>query len=334
MLYDVAVALPNLAGLDRRCRGMPFSSWPLTFHRDLEEAVGRIRRHLYPRQLPQALYHYTSFDGALGVIGSQTLWATCVEDLEDQAEIRHGIEMVQAEVQRRQDLHPASFPQRVLRSLSEALSTRRAWTFVACFRAKRVRQERGPYCLQFDTLSNWEPRLCLPGMSADVQYHRVIYKPRQKCAAIRHAIDSIARSTVTNSLGDPQGPWAESSVRFHARIAAQSLMNIISSFKGREFEWEDEWRIVCRPRSSAAASAPEMNDDGFRPLIKKDAKRDKRYVELRLFQQQQGLIVAFPRSEIPFSGIYVCDDSARRGAELQRIRKALQDCGRSDIELR
>src|SRR5258707_15061571 len=115
---------------------MPFSSWPLTFGRDLAKTVGRIRSHLYPRHLPQALYHYTSFNGVLGITDSRTLWATCVEDLEDHTEIRHGIEMVQEEVSRRHALGVAGFPQRVLRFLSEALSTRRAWTFVACFRAK------------------------------------------------------------------------------------------------------------------------------------------------------------------------------------------------------
>jgi hypothetical protein len=314
-------------------RGMPFSSWPLTFGRNLAETVGRIRRRLYPRRLPSALYHYTSTDGVLGIIDSRTLWATCVEDLDDQGEVRHGIEMVQAEVRRLHDLGVARFPRQVLGFLSEALSTRRAWTFVACFRAKGVGQERGPYCLQFDTFSNWEPRLHLPGLHADVQYHRVIYKPSQKRKAIRRAINSIVILAARNRRGDLQGAWEESIARIHARIASQSLMNIISSFKCCTFEWEDEWRIVCRPRCSTAGSAPDMDDDAFKPLIKKDEKRDKRYVELRVPQQDQ-MLLAFPRNTIPFSAIYVCDDSAGRDAERERIRAMLQDGGQSDIELR
>jgi hypothetical protein len=310
---------------------MPFSSWPLAFHQNLAETIGRIRRHLAPRHLPQALYHYTSFNGALGIIDSRALWATSVEDLEDQSEIHHGIEIVQAEVQRRQELCLAGFPQQLLRSLPEALSA--AWTFVACFRPQRVRQERGPYCLQFDTFSNWEPRLRLSGLHADVQYHRVIYQPRKKRKAIHHAIDSIAKSAVRNSRGNLQGPWTESIVRTHARIASQSLMNIIASFKCCTFEWEDEWRVVCGPKYSAAASAPDRDDDGFKPLIKGGADGAKRHVELRI-PEQQCTIDAFPRSEIPFSRIDIRDDCAGRDAERQRIHEALRDSGRSDIELR
>src|SRR5260370_27079289 len=107
-------------------------------------------------------------------------------------------------------------------------------------------------------------------------------------------------------------------------------MNINSSFKCGTFEWEDEWRIVCRPRSSTAASAPDMDDDDFKPLIKKDKKLNKRYVELRV-PQQDDVLLAFPRSAIPFSAIHVCDDSAGRDAERQRIREMLQDGGQTDI---
>jgi hypothetical protein len=293
---------------------MPFSSWPLTFGHDLAETVGHIRSRLSPRQVPRALYHCTSTDGVLGIIDSKTLRATCVEDLKDQSEIYNGIEMIQAEVQRGRNLSVGSFPQQVLSLLSEALNTRRSWTFVACFRAKRgakrVVQEYGPYCLQFDTFSNWEPRLRLPGLQADIQYHRVIYESARKCNAIQRAIDSIIILAAKNSRGDLRGPWAESIARIHARTASQSLMNIIASFKHSTFEWEDEWRIVCRPRCSIAGSAPDMADDGFRPLIKTDATRSgKRFVELRLVQQENNVIRAFPGNAIPFSRIYVCDDS-------------------------
>lgn len=260
------------------------------------------------------MYHYTSTDGVLGIIDSRTLRATCVEDLKDQSEIHNGIEMVQADVHRRRNLSIVSFPQQVLSFLSEALNARRGWTFVACFRAnrdaKRVVQEYGPYCIRFDTFSNWRPRLRLPGLHADTQYHRVIYESTKKRKAIQRAIDSIIVLAAKNSRGDLGGPWADSIARIHARIASQSLMNIIASFKHSTFEWEDEWRIVCRPRCSIAGSAPDMDDEGFRPSIKTDpARSSKSFVELKLVQQENDMIRAFPRSAIPFSRIYVCDNS-------------------------
>jgi hypothetical protein len=207
------------------------------------------------------------------------------------------------------------------------LIARRAWTFVACFRPKLVEKERGSYCLEFETPSDWEPRLRLSGLDADVQYHRVIYQPSQKREAIHRAIDSIVIAAVRTSQGDLQGPWAESIARSHARIASQSLMNLIASFKCCIYEWEDEWRIVCGPRYSSNG-APDMYDNRFRPLIKGGNKESKRHVQLRLPHQQRGVIVAFPSSEIPFNRIYFRSD-----AEHQRIRDALRDGGRPDIEI-
>jgi hypothetical protein len=254
--------------------------------------------------------------------------------LEDQSEIYHGIEIAQAEIQR-QELCLEAFPQQLLRSLPEALSLRRAWTFVACFCPQRFQEERrGLHCLQFDTFSNWEPRLRPSGLHAEVQYHRVIYQPREKRKAIHSAVDSIAKSAVRNSRANLQGPWAEPMVRMHARIASQSLMNIIASFKRCTFEWEDEWRVVCSPKHSAAGSAPDMDDDRFRPLIKGGAEVAKRHVELRIPQWQRCIVDAFPRSEIPLSRIDMPDDCAGRDAERTCIREALSDSGRSDIEVR
>jgi hypothetical protein len=235
--------------------------------------------------------------------------------------------MVQAEVQRWQELCLPRFQEQVLRFLSEVLIARRAWTFVACFRPRLVEKERGPYCLEFETLSGWEPLLRLSELHADVQYHRVIYHPSQKRKAIHRAISSIVITAARHSQGDLEGPWAESIARIHARIASQSLMNLIASFKCCIYEWEDEWRIICGPKYSQNV-APDMDDDRFKPLIMRGDKESKRHVELRLPPQQRGLIVAFPSSEIPFNRIYYRSD-----AEHQRIRDALRESGRPDIKI-
>jgi hypothetical protein len=108
-------------------------------------------------------------------------------------------------------------------------------------------------------------------------------------------------------------------------------MNLIASFKCCMYEWEDEWRIVCGPRCAAAASAPDMDDEAFKPLIKTGEKA--RYVELRLPQHKDRMIVASPESEIPCRRIFVGDRCPERHAQCQRIRRALQDAGRSDIEI-
>jgi hypothetical protein len=306
---------------------MPFSSWPFAFGRDLAQTVERLQSGLYPRRLPPKLYHYTTIDGVLGIINARALWATCIEDLEDQTEIRHGIEMIQEEVRRRQ---PDGFPGLVIELLSGMLSTRRAWTFVACFRAKRKTKERGPYCLQFDTLCDWEPRLRSTGFHADVRYHRVIYKPAQQRKAIRHALDAIIDLARRYSRGIAGGPWMKSIASVHSQAASQSLMDLISAFKCSSFKGEKEWRIVCRPQCSIADSDPSMNDSNFRPLIKKDERLKRRHVELTI-SEQTDVFYASPKRAIPFNAVYPSPDAARR-ADVERIRDVLRDGGRPVIE--
>jgi len=182
----------------------------------------------------QSCITFTTIDGVVGIIKTRALWATCIEDLEDQTEIRHGIEMVQEEVRRRQ---PDGFPGLVIELLSETLSTRRAWTFIACFRAKRESKERGPYCLQFDSLSDWEPKLRSTGLHVDVRYHRVIYEPAHRRKAVRHAFDAIIDLARRSSLGNAGGPWMQSIASAHAQAASQSLMDLISAFKRSSFKW-------------------------------------------------------------------------------------------------
>jgi hypothetical protein len=161
----------------------------------------------------------------------------------------------------------------------------------------------------------------------------VTYTPSRQRRAIRSAIDAIVDSGVRNCRGDLQGPWAKSIAELHARIGAQYLIDLISSFKRREFRREDEWRIVCRPVWSTAGSAPDLDDDRFRPLIKNDNKRDRRYVELGVYEEGQ-VLGGFPRPTIPFCRVYVSGDPEERVSEQQGLREMLQDGARSGVDIR
>ena len=315
---------------------MAFSSWPVAFGYDLAEAVQSIRLSLFGKGLPPVLYHYTGFRGVLGIGDSCALHAISTEDSKDQTEIQHGIEIVREEIQRKEESETNSFARTLLRSLPEALSSRKRWTLVACFcpdlGSTFHRSEYGDYCLRFDTLSSLDPQLRPRGLHADVRYQHVIYEPSEKHEAIRQAVNSIADATVRSSIGNnPQGPWVQSVVKLHARIAAQCLMDIIASLKSPTFCKDNEWRIVCCPRSSMASSAPDLDDHGFSPLI--NTRQDKKkYVELAVREQGETL-VPFPRSAIPFRAIYVPDDFQRRENERLAILQMLGANGRSDIPL-
>jgi hypothetical protein len=315
---------------------MPFTSWPLQFGFDLARTVLSITLDLRGKCIPSTLYHYTGLNGVLGIGNSCAIHATSVEDSKDQTEIEHGIDIIREEIQRKlRESGLTSFTRMLLESLPDALSARKHWTFVACFCPKRGSAfhcaEYGGYCLQFDTLSSSEPQLRAQGLYADVQYQHVVYKPSDQHKAIRRAVASITASAARNSSGERQGPWAESLVKSHARIVAQCLMDIIASLKSCKFAKDREWRIVCRPKSSLASSEPDLDDAAFnsRIEIRDDSKRR---VELSVREQGE-IIVPFPKRVVPFSAIYVTEDSHRRDEERSAILHMLEANGRSDIPL-
>ena len=291
---------------------------------------------------PPVLYHSTSFRGITGIIDAHALWGTCVDDLEDKTEIQYGVGMIEAEIRQRR-FDPKSVPGRVLRFVSEFLSERRRWTFVACFRktlerpthadpagaTKCAEWERDrPYCAEFETLSAWEPRFSV-GMHADQQYHRVVYDTEIQRAAIARVITAIIDGSAKNCTGSLAGPWGESLAKKHARIVTQSLIDMISRFKSPDYRWEDEWRIVCRPRFMLAGTAPDLEDDDFRPYIKLDTLR---HVELAAHVQGP-IFSGFPPRVLAIRAIHVSDPGNRLVCERQRIRSLLETSGRSDISL-
>src|SRR5579871_199617 len=314
---------------------MPFTSMPLNFGLDFTETIRSIKREIFGESIPPIFYHYTGLKGVLGIGGSCSFHAISTEDLADKTEIQHGVAIVQEEIQHALNRPGSRFAQWLLESLPDSLSARKAWTFTTCFCLELGSAfhcfKYGGYCLQVDTLSAPDPRLRPQGLLADVQYQRVLYVESEKRAAVRHAVDAIIACAGKSSRVNLQGPWAESIGRSHSRIAAQCLMDIVASLKSPEYAKDREWRIVCHPRFSIAASAPDLDDDAFRCLIKtRDDK--KRYVELSILEQGQ-TFGSFPETVLPFSAIYVANDFREGSQEHSAILKMLERSGRPDIPL-
>jgi len=107
-------------------------------------------------------------------------------------------------------------------------------------------------------------------------------------------------------------------------------MDLVASFKASRFRREKEWRIVCRPNLSLNFSAPDLERDRFKHMVKADRKH---YVELHTPTPDRGQIGGHLRSAVPFCSIrrqdgFQCDDD-----DLRRIRQMLEENGRSDIKL-
>ncbi|MBV9766040.1 MAG: hypothetical protein JOZ48_14435 [Acidobacteriaceae bacterium] len=322
---------------------MGFTSFPFAFARDITDAVNSVRRNLQPTACPPVLYHNTSFRGISGILNTRTMWATCVDDLEDETEIEHGVKTVEAEIRQRRLGGKKSVVGRLLQLVPELLRERRRWTFVACFRrtlerppdtdsalaAKCAKWDRDhPYCVEFETLSNWKPRLRL-GIRSDQQYHRVVYDRDVQRTAVARAIAKVIDLASKNCTGALEGPLAEGLAKSHARLVAQSLIDMVCGFKSPSYSWEDEWRIVCRPATRLASSAPEFEDDHFSPYVKSGPTR---HVELAAHEQGPISSLFQPRV-LPFRAIYVSDSTNSFVRERQLIRSMLDDSGYSEVPI-
>jgi hypothetical protein len=108
-------------------------------------------------------------------------------------------------------------------------------------------------------------------------------------------------------------------------------MDLIVCLKAARFCREKEWRIVCRPNLSLNTSAPGLERDRFKHLVKGDHKH---YVELQTTTPDRGQIIGtHPTPAVPFCTIRRRDGFKRDDDELRHIRHMLEDYDRSDIKL-
>lgn len=313
---------------------MSFGISHIGFMDDLRTVSNGLRLRLLGGNPPAKLYHYTDVDGVTGIADSRTMRATCVPDLRDTTEVRHGVEMMEAEVRRLRLTGVPPFPQMVLERVAECAKSRISRVFVTCFCANFNSpfhwRRYGDYCLRVETDRMREPLLrpVFGFGSSYLQYYRVIYGTWRQRRAIRTAIRGTVAAIAKNSEGTPAGPWLDSMADFVARDAAELLLDLIVSFKRWKYVLDQEWRLVVRP-NVAGSSSPDWDDQHFDANVKQHGNR--RFLALQMpLALDTPTISAFERRPIPFSAVY-CSPFRNTPSEYKRIRRTLDDNGRSDI---
>ena len=64
-------------------------------------AIKNIAETLYAASPDKTLYHYTSLTGLLGIIKSQSFWASDIRYFNDAAEMKHTADLLRSEISRR-----------------------------------------------------------------------------------------------------------------------------------------------------------------------------------------------------------------------------------------
>jgi hypothetical protein len=88
----ITVSAAGIEGDDRRCRerqGMLLSNYHHYYGAQPKLQEGETKRHLY---------HYTSIQGAQGIVGERELWASNIHYMNDYTEYTHGIDIMIGEL--------------------------------------------------------------------------------------------------------------------------------------------------------------------------------------------------------------------------------------------
>ena len=243
---------------------------------------------------PANLYHYTKFDGALGIVRSSILRATCLADQSDPMELKHGIDLVNEAIKTLKEKLSA-FSLLVINRAVEIMFERIKWYFITCFCGHECSvfhwNEFGPYRLNVPQsriaslrCSDWQAtRLLLP----------VVYDQELQRESVIGAVRTITREIDKHLFGTPSGPIVQWHVSDCAGIVSTIFLQLLLSFKREKHKHEEEWRLVFCPHFNPLSAVPAIADESFTSAIRKDQVTERRYIDLRIQKKNCYLIPPF-----------------------------------------
>lgn len=225
--------------------------------------IADITRQLFADPPRETLYHYTSLSGLLGIVGSGVLRSSDIRYMNDSAELRHTLDLLQGHISRR--ILAGSDNPALLNQLLDWLSHRIAsgpMIFGASFRANGnlLSQWRG-YSIHGKGVSlGFAPEF----ISACAERHgfqvgRCLYGEREQLDLIERIVDAIEALAV-------QTPVEENDWRPVFELAEEDLLRMAAILKHPSFEEEQEWRIVS-PAIEFSHNAPVHFREGRSLLV-------------------------------------------------------------------
>jgi hypothetical protein len=210
--------------------------------------IDAITTRLFTTAPTETLYHYTSLAGLLGIIGSRELRASDIRYMNDSAELRHTLDLLNRQVTRR-ILSGVDHPEH-LNAFLDWLGRRIVsgpMLFGASFRANGnlLSQWRG-YSVHGKGVSlGFDPfEIARRAHAQGFSVGRCIYDPQAQERLIEEVIDGVEKLA-----GAPQDAASRAQERF--QHIEEDLLRIAAVLKHPAFEEEQEWRIVSPIIASA-----------------------------------------------------------------------------------
>lgn len=229
-----------------------------------------ITAKLYADSPEERLYHYTSFTGLLGIVGSKALWATDIRYMNDSAELRHTADLIRGEITRRiAEGHP--WPDLLNQFLDWVTHriTNGHMLFASSFRANGnlLSQWRGYSRLGKGVSLGFNPDYILDCAERQAfEIGRCIYDSNHQILLIRQVVDAVEALAKEQDQADFPDQSGKESYRAVFQQIESDLLRIAAILKHPSFREEEEWRIVS-PVITDYVAAPVQFREGASMLV-------------------------------------------------------------------
>jgi hypothetical protein len=222
---------------------------PAPDYQELDSLIMARAGSRHPDDYPERLYHYTTSAAFLSIISSDELWFTDFRYLNDLSEMRYGVDLFKAEVNRQIERESDTSASKLLAHLDQQFDRALVYTdvfvFCMCEENNLLNQWRVygrdtvPVCLEFATRGfmfvEWEPySFELVPMVYDTELQNRIV-----CEAISVGLEYMAKHRA-NILAD------EDSMQSYVEMLASICIDWCTSMKHPQFAVEKEWRLATR----------------------------------------------------------------------------------------
>jgi len=233
-----------------------------------------------------AIYHYTTSQGLLGILGSECFWGTNILYLNDKSELLYARTLIETHIDRQIRAAPNSDVYRFLSLLKHRYDPFQdnLDVYISCF------------CENGDLLSQWrsygsagggyavalEPRVRdqPPATPAFISFRRVIYDPDVQRAYVEGSINKFVKILAEFRRNSPGNEIWEAAEKLTLRYFLQEVGDYFWCFKDQAFSEEKEWRFAYVTPRSVTGKRPvrfRSTSNGIVP-----------YVELDLFNLASG----------------------------------------------
>lgn len=233
--------------------------------------IQEITAKLYADIPKERLYHYTSFSGLLGIVGSRTLWASDIRYMNDSAELKHTADLIREEVTKRIGAgHPKPDLLNHFLDWVTHRITNGHMLFAASFRSNGnlLSQWRGYSRLGKGVSLGFNPEKILKSaQKQSFQIGKCIYDCNQQANLISQVIDSVEK-LAENYFSENKND-SESKVQLYHKVfqmVESDLLRIAAILKHPSFQEEEEWRVVS-PVITDYVKAPVLFREGTSVLV-------------------------------------------------------------------